>query len=100
MVMKANSLCSMRFHLLVPGGCAQSPSPAIPQRPRYVRPHAPHLPRTTAALARPELAQAPRRNPDGIDVNHPVRITAPAAGVRKFPDSFVAFLSVSRFFSA
>jgi hypothetical protein len=37
---------------------------------------------------------------DGSDVNHHVSITAPAAEARQFPDSFVAFLSVSRFFSA
>ena len=37
-------------------------------------------------------------SPDGIDVNHPVRISAPAAEARQFPDSFVAFSSVSRFF--
>jgi hypothetical protein len=36
---------------------------------------------------------------DGGDVNHPVRITAPAAKARQFPDSFVAFLSGFRFFS-
>src|ERR1700733_4312312 len=39
-------------------------------------------------------------SPDGIDVNHPVRIRAPSAEARQFLDSFVAFLSASRFFSA
>src|ERR1700704_5492804 len=39
-------------------------------------------------------------SPDGIDVNHHVRITTPAAESRQFPDSFVAFLSVCRFFSS
>jgi hypothetical protein len=39
-------------------------------------------------------------SPDGIDVNHDVRIGAPAVEARQFPDSFVAFLSVSRFFPA
>ena len=37
-------------------------------------------------------------SPDGIDVNHRLRISARAAEARQFPDSFVAFLSVSRFF--
>ena len=35
---------------------------------------------------------------DGSDVDHPVRIDAPAAQSRLFPDSFVAFLSPPRFF--
>ena len=35
---------------------------------------------------------------DGSDVNHTVRIDAPASTSRQFPDSFVAFLSASRFF--
>jgi hypothetical protein len=39
-------------------------------------------------------------SPDGSDVNHYVRISAPAVEARQFPDSFVAFLSVSRFFPA
>jgi hypothetical protein len=37
---------------------------------------------------------------DGGGVNHSVRISDPAAEPRQFPDSFVAFLPVSRFFSA
>jgi hypothetical protein len=37
---------------------------------------------------------------DGGSVNHSVRISAPAAESRQFPSSFVAFLPVSRFFSA
>jgi hypothetical protein len=37
---------------------------------------------------------------DGGDVNHPVRISASAAKSRLYPDSFVAFLSDSRFFSS
>jgi hypothetical protein len=35
---------------------------------------------------------------DGGDVNHSIRISTPAAKSRQFPDSFVAFLSISRFF--
>src|ERR1700722_10620514 len=37
---------------------------------------------------------------DGGGVNHAVRISAPAAESPQIPDSFVAFLPVSRFFSA
>jgi hypothetical protein len=37
---------------------------------------------------------------DGSDVNHPVRISAPAAKSRQFPDAIVAFLSVCRFFAS
>jgi hypothetical protein len=37
---------------------------------------------------------------DGSDVNHHVRISAPAAEARQFTDSFVAFLPLPRFFSA
>jgi hypothetical protein len=37
---------------------------------------------------------------DGGDVSHSVRISAPAAKSRQFPDTFVAFLSALRFFSS
>jgi hypothetical protein len=37
-------------------------------------------------------------SPDGRYVNHHVRISAPAPEARQFPDSFVAFVSLSRFF--
>ena len=41
-----------------------------------------------------------KTSPDGSEVNHPVRIDAPASASRQFPDSFVAFLAVTRFFSS
>ena len=39
-------------------------------------------------------------SPDGIDVNHRLRISARAAEARQFPDSFVAFSPPSRVFSS
>jgi hypothetical protein len=69
--------------------CAQSPSPAIPQRPRHVRPHAPHRPRTTAALSLVQnWLKRLEASLDGGGNNHSVRISAPAAESRQFPDSF------------
>src|ERR1700729_387967 len=59
-----------------------------PRRPRY---------RNDPAMSGRTRLKA---SPDGIDVNHPVRIRAPSAEARQFLDSFVAFLSASRFFSA
>ena len=39
-------------------------------------------------------------SPDGIDVNHRVRVSAPAPEAHQFLNSFVALLPVSRFFSS
>jgi ATP dependent DNA ligase C terminal region len=71
--------------------CAQSPSPAIPQRPRHVRPHAPPLCLVQNWLKRLEASL------DGGSVNHFVRISTFSG---QFLDSFVAFLPLSRVFSA
>src|SRR3984885_11406642 len=67
-------------------------APAMSGRTRLTRREQPPLSLVQNWLKRLEAS------PDGLDVNHPVRISAPSAEARQFPDSFVAFLSTSRFF--
>jgi hypothetical protein len=68
--------------------------PAMPGRTRLTGREQPPLSFVQNWLERLEASL------DGGDVNHSVRISAPAVKSRQFPDSFVAFLSVPRFFSA
>src|SRR6185437_4211172 len=68
--------------------------PAVSGRTRLTRREQPPLSLVQNWLKRLEAS------PDGSDVNHRVRVSAPAPEARQFLDSFVAFLPVSRFFSS